>query len=222
MDEAQPGLPGIPEPETPTMIARVSALAIKTVWAFAAKKDIRIYLTGVNIRPIDGGVMLIATDGHRFVVMRDPNGYAERELVVDVHKDALKHAGDPQNTLDVMSSGECRILDEHANALFIQPGYALIESNPYPRMENVVNFVGYVEGISGAINPAYIADALDISDQFGAVRFFTRDADSPLLFVYSGLVDLECFGGIMKMRDAFESLPTWFPKRGEPTTLAEL
>lgn len=90
MDAAQEGLPGIPEAEALSMIARVSALAIKTVYAFTAKKDIRIYLTGVNIRPIEGGVMLIATDGHRFVVMRDPNGYAEREMVLSVNKDGAK------------------------------------------------------------------------------------------------------------------------------------
>lgn len=92
----------------------------------------------------------------------------------------------------------------------------------FPRVENIAELVGYSEGLSGAVNPAYLVDALEISAQFGAVRFFTRDADSPLLFVYSGLLNLECFGGIAKMRDSFESLPTWFPKRQPPNSLAEV
>ena len=47
---------------------------------------------------------------------------------------------------------------------------------------------------------------------FGSIRFFTKDADSPLMFVVGGLGDLEVFGGIMKVRDSFEQLPQWFPR----------
>lgn len=53
---------------------------------------------------------------------------------------------------------------------------------------------------------------MTIGQHFGSIRFFTKDADSPLMFVVGGLGDLEVFGGIMKMRDSFEQLPQWFPK----------
>jgi hypothetical protein len=36
--------------------------------------------------------MVVATDGHRYVVVRDPNGFAERKITVMVDKDAQKHA----------------------------------------------------------------------------------------------------------------------------------
>lgn len=207
--------------EPARMIARINALAIKLVFPFIAKDDIRVYLCGANIRPLDvGGVMVTATDGHRYIVVRDPNGFVEEEIIVAVQKDGLKHAGS-KHTFDIMSNGAAMILDEVAQALFIQPGRSVIEG-AFPRIENVASVLGYKEGVSGAVNPSYLSDALDIADQFGSIRFFTRDQDSPLMFVYGGLGELECFGGIMKLRDAFDSLPGWFPRRMAPTTLDEV
>jgi hypothetical protein len=199
----------------------VNALAMKIVFPFIAKDDIRMYLCGANIRPLDvGGVMIMATDGHRYVIVRDPNGMTEYEINVAVQKDGLKHANS-KHTFDVLSNGHAMILDDVAAQLFVQPGRSLIEG-AFPRIENVASVSGYKEGLSGAVNPTYLADALEISSQFGSIRFFTRDQDSPLMFVYGGLDGLECFGGIAKMRDAFDSLPLWFPRRVEPTTLEEV
>ena len=201
------------------MIARVSAVAIKLVFPFAATQDIRYYLNGVNIRPLeDGSVMVVASDGHRIIVVRDPNGYAEREMIVRIDKDALKHAGNAKHTLDVMSNGAAMFSGEVAQPLFIQPGTSLIEGT-FPRVERILNTIGYREGIAGPVNPTYLADALAIGKNFGnSIRFFTRDADSPLNFVLGGLGDLECFGGIMKLRDNFDVLPGWFPLPSAPCT----
>ena len=197
--------------DSPRMIARVNAMAVKVAFPFMAQNDIRYYLNGINIRPLnDDTVMIVATDGHRYVVIRDQHGYAEDEIIVSVKKDALKTCN-AKSTLDVMSNGSAMVNDEVGQAQFIQPGRSLVEGN-FPRIENVASAIGYSEGISGAINPAYLKDALVIGQHFGSIRFFTKDADSPLMFVVGGLGDLEVFGGIMKMRDSFESLPAWFPK----------
>lgn len=205
------------------LIARVSAAAIKLVFPFAATQDIRFYLNGVNIRPLaDGSVMVVASDGHRIIVVRDPNGYAEREVIVRVDKDALKHASNAKHTLDVMSNGAAMFSGEVAQPLFIQPGNSLIEG-AFPRVERIITTVGYREGIAGPVNPAYLTDALAVAKSFGnSVRFFTRDADSPLNFVLGGLGDLECFGGIMKLRDNFDVLPGWFPLPTAPENLGEI
>lgn len=205
--------------EAPHMIARVNAMAIKVAFPFMAQNDIRYYLNGINIRPLeDDTVMIVATDGHRYVVIRDQHGYAEKEVIVSIKKDGLKTCN-AKSTLDVMSNGSAMVNDEVGQAQFIQPGNSLVEGN-FPRIESVAAAIGYDEGISGAINPAYLKDALTIGQFFGSIRFFTRDADSPLMFVVGGLGDLEVFGGIMKMRDSFEQLPTWFPKP-TPFELAE-
>lgn len=215
-DHEQLTIEGVPaagpeSKEAAHMIARVNAMAIKIAFPFMAQNDIRFYLNGINIRPLeDDTVMIVATDGHRYVVIHDQHGYAEREIIVAVKKDALKSAN-TKSTLDVMSNGSACVNDETGTAQFIQPGNSLIEAT-FPRIENVASAIGYAEGISGAINPAYLKDALAIGQHFGAIRFFTKDQDSALVFVVSGMGDLEVFGGIMKMRDSFEQMPTWFPR----------
>lgn len=213
------GLPEAPATEN-HMIARINAVAVKLVYPFAATNDIRYYLNGINIRPLDdGSVMIVATNGHRYIVVRDPHGYAEREIVVSISKDGMKHANSAKHTLDVMSNGSAMFSDNVAQPLFIQPGNSIVEGI-FPRIERVASTVGYREGIGGAVNPAYLADALAIAKATGnSIRFFTRDNDSPLNFIVGGLGDLECFGGIMKIRDSFEALPGWFPAPGEVTTL---
>lgn len=209
--------------DAPHMIARVTAVAVRMVFPFVPQQDIRYYLNGINIRPLeDGSVMVVATDGHRYVVVRDPRGYAEKEIIVALDKDALKHATNAKHTLDVMSNGAAQISDEVAQPLFIQPGNSLLDA-VFPRIERIASTTGYREGISGAVNPRYLSDALSIAKNFGeSIRFFTRDNDGPLTFVLGGLGELECFGGIMKMRESFESLPAWFPAPGEVATLADV
>jgi hypothetical protein len=220
----QATLEGVPDAEQAShMIARVSAVAAKLVFPFMAQQDIRYYLNGINIRPLeDGAAMVIATDGHRYIVVRDPHGYVEKEIIVGLSKDALKHASSAKHTLDVMSNGSAMISGEVAQPLFIQPGNSIIEGT-FPRIERVATMAGYKEGINGPVNPRYLNDALAIGKSFGnSIRFFTRDSDSPLTFVLGGLGDLECFGGIMKLRDSFDSLPAWFPAPGEVDTLADI
>jgi hypothetical protein len=211
---AQLAIDGTENPELnepPHMIARVNSMAIKIAAPFMAKNDIRYYLNGINIRSLeDGTVMLVATDGHRYVVVRDQEGYCENEIIAVVSKDGLKHAG-AGNTFDVMSNGDAKWLDKVAAPLFLQVGNSLIDGK-FPRIENVASTLGYTEGISGAVQPQDLQDALKIGEYFKTIRFFTKDADSALLFVAGGIADLEIFGGIMKIRDSFDSLPTWFPK----------
>ena len=205
------------------LIARVSAIAVKLVYPFIARNDVRHYLNGINIRPLeDGTTMVVACSGHRYIVVRDPSGFAEREIIVSISKDALKHATSAKHTLDVMSNGSAMLSDQVAQPLFIQPGNSLIEAE-FPRIERVATLAGYKEGIVGAINPKFLYDALEIGKTFGdSIRFFTRDVESPLTFVLGGLGDLECFGGIMKLRDSMATLPDWLPAAGEVNSLADL
>ncbi len=215
-NEAQLSIEGMPPVDVDfsapaRMIARINSMTIKLAFPFMPQNDIRYYLNGMNIRPLDDDTaMIVATDGHRYIVIRDQHGYVENEIIVSVKKDSLKSCNE-KSTLDVMSNGAAMINDELGQPQFIQPGRSLIEGT-FPRIENVASAIGYREGISGAINPTYLKDALLLGQHFGSIRFFTKDADSPLMFVVGGLGDLEVFGGIMKVRDSFEQLPQWFPR----------
>ena len=58
-----------------------------------SKEETWYYLNGVLIEPDPaGGIFLVATDGHRLVVIHDPNGYAERPAILkcDWKSPALK------------------------------------------------------------------------------------------------------------------------------------
>lgn len=222
----QAAIDGVPQTEAEAgthLIARISAIAVKIVFPFVPKHDVRYYLNGINVRPLeDGSTMIIATDGHRYIVVRDPNGFAERELIVNVNKDALKHATTAKHTLDVMSNGSTMVSGEVAQPLFIQPGSSVIEGE-FPRIERVASLKGYKEGITGSLNPRYLADALAIGKSFGeSIRFFTKDSASPLQFILGGLGDLECFGGIMKQAESAAALPDWFPEPGAVNSLADI
>jgi hypothetical protein len=197
------------------LIARVNAAAIRAAFPYIAVEDVRYYLCGVNLRPLDdGSVMVVATDGHRFIIVRDPNGYAETEIIASVSKDAIKHA-DPSVTFDVMNNGTVIWNDKVAQPVFIQPGKSVIDGT-FPRIESVVDATGYKEGITGAVNLNYLADVFKI--RLGAkapsVRFFTRDDQSPLLFMMAGIGEIEVVGGVMKMTSE-GWLPKWLPTAGE-------
>ena len=198
------------------LIARVNSVAIKAAFPFIAQDDVRYYLCGVNIRPLeDGSVMVVATDGHRFIIIRDPAGYAEEECIISVSKDAIKHA-DSMVTFDVMSDGAAMWDDKSMAPLFIQPGNSIVKGD-FPRIESVVNVLGYNEGITGAVNMNYLADVLriKIGTKAPAVRFFSSDEGAPLLFLLAGIGEIEVFGGIMKMQEVTDWLPRWLPKAGE-------
>lgn len=198
------------------LICRVNSIAIKAAFPFIAQDDIRYYLGGVNIRPLDdGSVMVVATDGHRFIIIRDPAGFAEREIIAHVSKDAIKHA-DAMATFDVMNNGDAMWNDKSTAPLFVQPGKSIIDGS-FPRIESVVSTIGYEEGIRGAINLNYLADVLRIKvgGKAPAIRFFSRDEDSPLLFLLAGIGEIEVVGGVMKMRESTEWLPKWIPAPGK-------
>ena len=77
---------GVSKPvEAPRLVVRINSVAMKMVFPFIAVDDVRYYLCGANIRPLDdGGAMICATDGHRFIVVRDPNGFIEEEVIEDI------------------------------------------------------------------------------------------------------------------------------------------
>ena len=54
---------------------------------FASKDTCRYYLNGVLIEPDPlGGVFIVATDGHRMVVFRDPEGMTDKPHILPVSK----------------------------------------------------------------------------------------------------------------------------------------
>lgn len=64
-------------------IAKVNSKYFAAATLFAAKADVRYFLCGVAIQPLkEGGVAIVATNGHMMYVMRDPDGRAEQRIIV--------------------------------------------------------------------------------------------------------------------------------------------
>jgi hypothetical protein len=74
-------------------IFKFNADLFRAAAACISTQETRYYLCGVHIEPHpDGGVFLVATDGHLMAVFHDPDGYAEKSgiLTCDYKAKALK------------------------------------------------------------------------------------------------------------------------------------
>lgn len=77
--------------ESTTPNLQFNAEHLPKVLNFAAKDDVRFYLNAIRIEPAkDGGVLLIATDGHRLIVFRDPDGHTNAEYTIPIKPIHLK------------------------------------------------------------------------------------------------------------------------------------
>lgn len=65
-------------------IAHFQAKYLQVLKPFMAKKDVRFYLNGLQIKPHLEGVLITATDGHRLAAVYDKEGFCEEEIIVPV------------------------------------------------------------------------------------------------------------------------------------------
>lgn len=57
-------------------------------------EETRYYINGVRIEPqSEGGVLLIATNGHILIAIRDPQGWASRAATIQLDRNMIKAAG---------------------------------------------------------------------------------------------------------------------------------
>jgi hypothetical protein len=64
-------------------LATVQANVLATLYPFTARKDVRYYLDGVYLEPVDtGGLVAVATDGHRMLIINDLAGHCSKPIIV--------------------------------------------------------------------------------------------------------------------------------------------
>lgn len=69
----------------------VSADLMRRAYICVSKEETRYYLRGVQIEPCaEGGALLVATDGAKMVVFRDPQGHVEGHAIVQLRPYVLK------------------------------------------------------------------------------------------------------------------------------------
>lgn len=69
----------------------VRAECVAMVLPFVSTEETRYYLKGFYVEPVkDGGVILVATDGHMMAVARDETGHADRPWICTLPKTVEK------------------------------------------------------------------------------------------------------------------------------------
>ena len=78
------------EQNRPPFRAVVSADLFKRAQIGVSKEHFRYYLNGVFVTPCkDGGALLLATDGHMLICIRDPRGIVEGSGIIALNKQLL-------------------------------------------------------------------------------------------------------------------------------------
>lgn len=104
----------------------VNAKLFRVASMFAGKNQVRTYLNGVRIEKAKEGVILVATDGHRMIVINDREGKIEGEpLTLKVTKhfiDATKKTKDERKERKILatSDGAVSVLDGEDDKVIVQ------------------------------------------------------------------------------------------------------
>lgn len=204
---------------------RINANLFRIAYACVSTEDTRYYLGGVFIEPhAKGGVLLVATDGHRMVCIHDETGRADESAIIKLQKDALKHCkpirGDRRELVLEADSQTATIrqvfgpADEPeykplATAFDVRidgtfPDYRRVVPTKF-KGEEVPAFNGQLLGSFGDIGAA-LADSRTCPPMLVSAE----DHSSPALVLWPSCP--MAFGVIMPMRAATYdlALPAWF------------
>ena len=217
---------------------RCNANLFRIAYACASTDETRDYLQGVYVEPHpQGGVLLVTTDGHRMLVVRDETGFADETAVIKLKKDALKHCkskrGDCREIVidSGMNEAAIRLVSGTADEPEYSPlaiAYRVRVDGPYPDYRRVIPQT--FEGGMPAFNGGYLGSFGDIgkdlaehvhgvSRETPAMRL-TPNNSGPAVITWPDYSDL-AFGVLMPMRalDA-DTIPAWFAKPTAPQAKA--
>jgi hypothetical protein len=210
---------------------RASASLVARVAPFMARHDIRYYLNGVALQKApQGGLYIVATDGHRLAVAYDKAGSLEgaEGVILRLHPATLKACAKPPKWHGFMDSKTARFASlEHAlcidgdrvrvgwaaagksiepsHELHVQPGDWLIEGK-FPAWRNLlpVDWSVLKPQITSQLQAAYIADmaraGISGSDREGSPMRFWQKEPTGAVFVQF-MNTPELLGVVMPMRD---------------------
>lgn len=203
---------------------KFSSKYLPSLMKFMAKTDIRYYLNGIHIEPAEGGgAILVATDGHRMLIIKDKDAMCESEVTFNIEQSAarfckLDRAG--KVTID-LETQRLTVLNEHDLELFLQPGKCIIMGK-FPDWRRVIpDFTKLTNQFQDFVKPSYLADAVMAHPMSGkyalgyGVRIWQERKDTALIVQYSEYP--EYLGIIMPLRDRKEqNADTWIQIFGNP------
>ncbi|AOH36855.1 hypothetical protein BGP89_11240 [Luteimonas sp. JM171] len=176
----------------------ITARAVATVLPFAAVKDIRWYLRGVAVIPVDEGVVAVATDGTALLAARDREGHADHPVILPINKrEHARHlaGGD---FVRVTPEGRTFIVDAGGAPSYISPA-PLIEG----KFPDVHDLLGSLEGWHAGCPDAALAlgqlqRVQATAAKTAPVRMYHRgDSAGAVLFT----IGQDLYGLVMPLRD---------------------
>lgn len=193
----------------------ITARAVATVLPFAAVKDIRWYLRGVAVIPVDEGVVAVATDGHALLAARDREGHADAPVILPVTKrNHARHLADG-DYVRVTPEGRTYIVDTGGAPSYISPD-PLIEGT-FPDVDQLLGPLD--SWLPGAPDAALMLGQLQriqgAAAKNGPVRMFHRPGgNGTTLFT----IGQDLYGLVSPMRDidSHEALAATIPGAAPP------
>lgn len=213
------------------MFANINALDLARVIPFAPTEDVRYYLNGVNVEPLEtGGALLVCTNGHMLAAIHSQISTAERPFVMRATKQlrlAIKQASRMESGCVAIETAksmvEVRGMGKRSRrgepTFYVQPGGAVIDGK-YPDWRKIVPAPEkMVAGLPGGYNVKYLATAFALAGQIPESRYgngmtFSHDTEHPkdgAVFFHFGpnLGDLLVVCMPMRMSDSEVKLPAW-------------
>ena len=199
---------------------------------FMAKSDIRYYLMGIHIEPDPkGGAILVATDGHRMLVIKDKNADYPKDapkegIIFQIDKSAAKFCNKEVRgvsgwaTVDV-DSQRLTIFNGDGQEMYLQPGKCLVNGN-FPDWKRVMpDFTQLQQACLSFVKSDYVADAAMVHPGSASrirgygVRFWQESKHSPLIVQYSEYPEFCAI--IMPLRcDNAQGADSWIKVFGNP------
>lgn len=202
----------------------VSADLFRRALSCVSTEQTRYYLGGVQIEPCaQGGVLLVSTDDHRLIALRDPTGSADGTAIISAESSLTKALGDKraetlivaENRANVAGAGnvplyrgvaDCEIDGTFPDWRRVIPNLetpARPDKEAWPRMVGAYN-ANLLNGIAKALAP--------IGKAAPSVDLYADDMTSPIL-VYGSAQDIDGFGVLMPIRSGRSPFrPSWLER----------
>lgn len=196
---------------------------LKAAALIAARRDIRYYLNGVLVEVFEKEARLVATDGHRMVILRKlVEGAAPARIIVptdilDLLRPQSKHSKIEATFVYDAEKPLAKVTLDYMN---VGLQFTPIDGK-YPDYSQTMNNATKPSGARSTLNASYLHDFKRVLDcAFGHDRFVTpsvwHNGDGPAAVTYK---DREDFFGIvmpMRMTDYPFKPPAWTLPLPEP------
>ncbi len=195
--------------------ARLSADLFRRAQSCVSTEETRYYLNGVAVEACaGGGAVLVSTDGHRMICLRDAEAEVSGpDVIVAIDKATLAVLKHRLAAFVVITGDRLQIEDKDGGVLHIQAQGCLIDGT-FPDWRRAVPNLT-TDRVIGTFNAALLAPlAAALCDgKMPAAGCYAADVANPILVI--GTLS-DAFGVLMPIRDGRDPFrPSWVDGRAK-------